>query len=122
VFLIYRINQKKAVRIVLVALICLIWIFNFRLFQQKNTPQINLKKAIAIQNLKQDVLRGQQYTFKRTEIEEKIEYYQKLDETKIQNLSLFLNLKQLNDVIEDENAAEKYFNKAQQIEPTIKKN
>ncbi|HPS40886.1 MAG TPA: hypothetical protein PLQ50_02665 [Candidatus Woesebacteria bacterium] len=123
-FLMHKINQEKAWQIMLVIVICLIWLFNFSLIKQKNTPQINLKKITDVQNLEevasQTQLQAQTMILTEAKLQEKLDYYEALTNKKINSLGLWLNLQQLNEAAGRSDRAQEYFNKAQQIEPRLK--
>jgi len=120
VFLLEKINKSQLALFLLIVLFFSVWIFNFYLFNQKTTPKIDLEKITNVQNLDKNFLKPQVKVLKDEDLEKTLEYYKKIDEKKIKNLSLFLNLSQLNKANGNEDLSKKYVDQAQQIEPKIK--
>ena len=73
-----------------------------------------------MQNLDENFLKPQVKVLKDENLEKTLKYYEEIDKKKIKNLSLFLNLSQLNKANGNEDLSKKYFDQAQQIEPKIK--
>lgn len=81
---------------------------------------MNLKKISSFQTPDQKIF-AQKITLKEKDIQDKINYYQELDKNKIKSLGLFLNLNQLYEIKELKSLSKEYLDKAQEIEPKIKK-
>lgn len=119
-FLLKKANKNAFLEISIFTLILLSAVFNFWLFEKKNTPEINLKKAEVFTIPNQESL-PQKTILKNENVREKLDYYQKLDKNKIKNLGLFLNLSQLYEIERSKELSNKYLDQAQEIEPKISK-
>jgi hypothetical protein len=120
VFLFKKINQSRLAPILIALSISLVWILNFYLVSQRSTTEINLIKIDSISNLDKKSQIAQTVRVKEINLAKKIEDYEKINKKEIKNLGLYLNLAQLNKIVENADLAKEYFDKAQLIEPQIK--
>ncbi len=120
IFLFKKINQGRLAPILLALLILFIWILNFYLVSQRSTAVINLIKVDSVGNLNKTSQTTKTIIVKKEDMTKKLEYYEEINERKIKNLGLYLNLAQLNKLAENAGLAKEYFDKAQLIEPQIK--
>lgn len=119
VFLFKKTNIIEFFSTIIFILLILAWIFNFYLFNQKNTPKIVLEKTTILNGSSTDCFKPNKEIFKEEKFLEKLEYYTSLNKMNIKNPNLLLNLAQLSILNKNENLSEKYFEQAQQIEPKL---
>ncbi len=55
----------------------------------------------------------------KDQLKTKLETYKIIEESGIKNLSLYLNLSQLHNILDDNQLAQDYLNKAKEIDPQI---
>jgi hypothetical protein len=117
-FLLQKINQKKAIAIVGISLISFVWVINFYIFYKKNTPQVELV-TIQINDNGQESLVKQRVVLEKSQVEDGIKIYKEIEEMRVKNLGLLLNLNQLNKALNNEDVAQKYLDEAKAISPNL---
>lgn len=117
-FVLQKINQKKAILIVGISLISLVWIINFYILDKKNTPQVELI-TIQINDGEQESLTKQRVILEKNQVEEEIEIYKEIEKLQVKNLGLLLNSGQLNKALNNEELAQKYLDEAKIISPNL---
>lgn len=118
-FLFIKINAKKLLNIGLLSLIILSFGLIFLIIKQKNAPQIEIQHMEIFDKTGQELPKSQLIVITENEIPSEIETLKKLENLKIKNLGLLLNLSQLNKAIGQDELAKEYFKQAKQIAPQI---
>jgi hypothetical protein len=117
--LLIRIQQKKTWPIFLAIIISFIWIINLYILTKKNTPQIEIIKPQFLEDFGEINISKTNALLTKDQLKTKLETYKTIEESGIKNLSLYLNLSQLHIILDDNQLAQDYLNKAKEINPQI---
>jgi len=117
--LLLKVRQKKAWLAFGVGLVLLVWTANFYIWDKKNTPQLEITFVTMSKNSAEVALSKKKVLLAKDQIGETIQTYNQMAEIKIDNLGLWLNLKQLNEILENSELAQENLNKASAIMPQI---
>lgn len=117
--LVNQFNLKRVFPSILILLIILSWIFNLQLKNQRDTPIINLRKASQFGGTESTIV-AKKVVVGENDLKNQLNFYQNLDNLRIKNLSVLLNLSQIYEIIGQKEASDKHLRAAQQILPTIR--
>jgi len=110
-------KKRKINQVLTIILLFLIWISSFYTYIRKNTPQIEIFSPPALKQTQNVNLITKQLLLTKDEIKILLTNYTKLEQNNIQNLGLYLNLSQLENIMDNEQVAQKYLEKAKNISP-----
>ena len=115
-----KIDQKKFLTVLLIILLSFSLIFNFFLWQKKNTAQI-IDKKIEQSLPKQESLKTEVLVLDQMSLSSLEDWYLLLEEKRlIKSQQVYLNLSWINQIKNNLNKSQEYLNKAQEIFPLEK--
>ena len=115
-----KIDQKKFLTVLLIILLSFSLIFNFFLWQKKNTAQI-VDKKIEQSLPKQESLKTEVLVLDQMSLSSLEDWYLLLEEKRlIKSQQVYLNLSWINQIKNNLNKSQEYLNKAQEIFPLEK--
>lgn len=117
--LLIKIQQKKTWPIFFAITISFIWIINLYILAKKNTPQMEIIESQFLEDSGEINIQKTNTLLTKDQLETKLETYKTIEESGIKNLSLYLNLSQLHNILDDNQLAQDYLNKAKKIDPQI---
>lgn len=112
-----KIQQQKIIPILLTIFFAISWLINFNLFIEKNTPKTSFVSGERLPQLTQQANIIVEHQFTQEELRQRLDTYQKLEAAGVNNLYLFLNLRQLQQIDKQLEKATEYQVKAQNIQP-----
>ena len=117
--LLIKIQQKKTWPIFFAITISFIWIINLYILAKKNTPQMEIIESQFLEDSGEINMQKTNTLLTKDQLKTKLETYKIIEESGIKNLSLYLNLSQLHNILDDNQLAQDYLNKAKEIDPQI---
>jgi len=117
--LLIKIQQKKTWPIFFAITISFIWIINLYILTKKNTPQIEIIDSQFLEDSGEISIQKTNTLLIKDQLKTKLEAYKIIEESGIKNLSLYLNLSQLYNILDENQLAQDYLSKAKEINPQI---